>query len=41
VNSTVKGAWTVEEDNAIIRNFQKFGRNWSLIAKRIEGRNGK
>lgn len=39
--SSVKGAWSPEEDSLIIKYYSKFGRNWSLIAKKIEGRNGK
>lgn len=41
MNSSVKGAWTPEEDGLIMKYQQKFGRNWSLIAKKIAGRNGK
>jgi hypothetical protein len=40
-SSTVKGTWTPEEDTLILRYYQKFGRNWALIAKKIDGRNGK
>jgi hypothetical protein len=41
IKNSVKGTWTQEEDEKIIRYYQKFGRNWALIAKKIEGRNGK
>jgi hypothetical protein len=37
----VKGTWTPEEDAMILRLYAKFGRNWALIAKKIEGRSGK
>jgi len=37
----VKGTWTHEEDSAILKQYAKFGRNWSLIASRIPGRSGK
>lgn len=41
ISSSIKGTWTPEEDNLILKYHSKFGRNWSLIAKKIEGRNGK
>ncbi|KAJ8753920.1 hypothetical protein K2173_000174 [Erythroxylum novogranatense] len=38
----VKGPWTPEEDAVLSRLVGKFGaRNWSLIARGIEGRSGK
>lgn len=37
----VKGTWTSQEDEILIKQFSKFGRNWALIAKKIEGRTGK
>lgn len=40
-NNASKGTWTPEEDNLILKNYEKFGRNWALIAKKIEGRTGK
>lgn len=41
VQNSVKGTWTPEEDNLIIRYYEKFGRNWALIAKKVKGRSGK
>ena len=38
----VKGAWTVDEDRLIRKYVGKYGKgNWALVAKKIEGRNGK
>ena len=37
----VKGAWTPEEDAALLKGYSKFQRNWALIAKKIPGRTGK
>lgn len=39
--NSVKGTWTPDEDQAILRGYQKYGRNWALIAKKLEGRSGK
>lgn len=41
LQNTVKGTWSLEEDNKILKYYEKFGRNWALIAKKIEGRTGK
>lgn len=41
MKSTVKGTWTPEEDNLIIKYCEKFGRNWALIGTKINGRSGK
>ena len=41
IHSSVKGVWTSDEDNLIERYYLKFGRNWALIAKKIDGRSGK
>ena len=40
-NPGVKGTWSVEEDNLLLKYFEKYNRNWTLIAKKIPGRNGK
>ncbi|CDW81303.1 myb-related protein 3r-1-like [Stylonychia lemnae] len=40
-NGNVKGTWMPDEDELILRNVKKFGRNWALIAKKLVGRNGK
>lgn len=38
----VKGPWSPEEDAILSRLVSKFGaRNWSLIARGIDGRSGK
>lgn len=37
----LKGYWTKEEDIKLIENFQKFGKNWKLIAKAMHNRTGK
>ncbi|CAL9002697.1 unnamed protein product [Prunus brigantina] len=38
----VKGPWSLEEDAILSRLVSKFGaRNWSLIARGIDGRSGK
>merc|ERR1712048_1177927 len=35
-----KGGWTVEEDRMILEHFKHFGgRNWSLLASKLPGRN--
>jgi Myb-like DNA-binding domain len=39
--NTTKGTWTPEEDASILRWYAKYGRNWALIAKHVEGHNGK
>jgi myb proto-oncogene protein len=36
-----RGAWTKEEDETIIELYNKFGKQWSYIAKHLNGRNGK
>jgi hypothetical protein len=41
MKSTIRGTWTTEEDNLIIKYCSKFGRNWALIASKINGRSGK
>lgn len=41
LESSVKGRWSPEEDEKIMKAFKKFGRNWALIAKSLEGRNAK
>lgn len=43
VNSkTIKGAWTKEEDEVLLRLVKQHGpMNWSSIADHLEGRNGK
>ena len=41
VMNTLKGTWTMEEDNIILKYYSKFGRNWALIASRLKGRSGK
>ena len=41
LQSNIKGTWTSDEDSTILKYLKKFGRNWSLIAKKLEGRNGK
>lgn len=37
----IKGSWSKEEDNSILRLVDKLGKNWSLIAKMVPTRNGK
>ena len=41
LQKTVKGSWTLDEDNLIMKCYDKFGRNWHIIAKKIHGRTGK
>ena len=41
IQNSVKGSWSSEEDAIIVKLVGKFGRNWALIAKKIEGRSGK
>lgn len=37
----MKGAWTEEEDEELLKLIQRFGKNWSLISKYIQHRSGK
>lgn len=41
MKASVKGTWSSEEDNLILKYCSKFGRNWALIATKIKGRSGK
>ena len=40
-SSFYKGQWSKDEDAKVIKGYHKFGKNWSMIAKMISGRNGK
>lgn len=37
----IKGAWSKEEDDIILSLVDLYGKNWSLIAKKVPTRNGK
>ena len=37
----IKGAWSKEEDDTILSLVDLYGKNWSLIAKKVPTRNGK
>lgn len=41
LEGSVKGRWSPEEDQKIQSAYKKFGRNWALISKSLEGRNAK
>jgi len=37
----IKGSWTIDDDDQLLKYYEQYGRNWSFIAKLMKKRNGK